>query len=134
MSRKLAREKAMTLIYQMDLSGSRASEAFNNFLENSDTELTSEDIEYIKSCVDGVEKNLNLINSNIEKYLKPGWKINRIAKVDIAILRLGIYEILFRDDVPDIVAVNEAIELAKKYSTDQSKAFINGILNNVIRR
>ncbi|SKA81985.1 NusB antitermination factor [Caloramator quimbayensis] len=133
MSRKLARETAMTLIYQMDLNNSKASEVLDNFFENNDTEFESDDVEYIKSCVSGVEENLNMVNSYIEKYLKSGWKIGRISKVDLAILRLGIYEMLLRDDVPPKVAVNEAVEIAKKYSTEESKAFINGILGNIIR-
>lgn len=133
MSRKLARETAMTLIYQMDLSNSKASEVLDNFFENNDTELEKDDIDYIKSCVLGVEENLQMVNSYIEKYLKSGWKIGRVSKVDLAILRLGIYEMLLREDVPPIVAVNEAVEIAKKYSTEESKAFINGILGNIIR-
>jgi N utilization substance protein B len=69
-----------------------------------------------------------LIESNIT-----GWAKERIAKVDLAILRLALYEIQFRDDIPDSVAINEAIELAKKYSTDESGGFVNGVLGKIIR-
>lgn len=133
MSRKLAREKAMTLIYQMNVNNSNASEVLENFLENNELELSKDDIEYLKNCLEGVENNIQEIDSYIERYLKPGWKMGRIAKVDIAILRLGVYEMLYRKDVPNVVAVNEAIELAKKYSTDESKVFINGVLGNILR-
>lgn len=133
MSRKTARETAMTLIYQMEINNSKANEIFQSFIENNDLDISKEDCEYIKECLDGVENSRDIIDSYIEKYLKPGWKIGRISKVDLAILRLGIYEMLYREDVPNVVAVNEAIELAKKYSTEDSKAFINGILGNVIR-
>lgn len=133
MSRKLARETAMTLIYQMDVNGSKAKEVLESFFDNTELELKKDEIEYIKSCVSGVEENITYINNYIERFLKPGWKINRIAKVDLAILRLGIYEMSIRTDIPDNVAINEAIELAKKYGGDESGSFINGILGNVLR-
>ncbi|RCX16801.1 NusB antitermination factor [Anaerobacterium chartisolvens] len=66
----------------------------------------------------------------MEKYSK-GWKINRISRVDISILRLSIYEIGFRDDIPFNVSINEAVELAKKYSNEEAGAFINGILGKI---
>ena len=131
MSRKNAREKAMTLLYQMEISQSSAEEVLNDFYENNEIKLSTEDIDYIKDCILGIEKNLKVIDGYIEKYAQ-GWKLNRIAKVDISIMRLAIYEMLNRKDVPNPVAVNEAIELAKKYGTDNSAAFVNGILGKVI--
>ncbi|SEF82241.1 NusB antitermination factor [Caloramator fervidus] len=131
MGRKNAREKAMTLIYQMEITNYTADEIIKDFYENNEVKFSDEDIEYIKDCVYGVERNLNVIDSYIEKYSQ-GWKLNRIAKVDLSIMRLAIYEMLKREDVPNPVAINEAVELAKKYGTDQSPAFINGILGRVI--
>ncbi|KRQ86832.1 hypothetical protein ABG79_01323 [Caloramator mitchellensis] len=131
MSRKNAREKAMTLLYQMEISQSSAEEVINDFYENNEIKFSNDDIDYIKDCISGIEKNLNIIDGYIEKYAQ-GWKLNRIAKVDISIMRLAIFEMLKREDVPNPVAVNEAIELAKKYGTDNSAAFINGILGKVI--
>jgi len=131
MGRKNAREKAMTLIYQMEITNYTADEIIKDFYENNEVKFSYEDIEYIKDCVYGVERNLNVIDSYIEKYSQ-GWKLNRIAKVDLSIMRLAIYEMLKREDVPNPVAINEAVELAKKYGTDQSPAFINGILGRVI--
>ncbi|QCX32697.1 transcription antitermination factor NusB [Caloramator sp. E03] len=133
MSRKLARETAMTLIYQMNVNNSNASEVLESFIENSELELSKDDVEYLKNCLEGVENRKKEIDGYIERYLKPGWKMGRIAKVDLAILRLGVYEMLYREDVPNVVAVNEAIELAKKYSTDESRVFINGVLGNILR-
>lgn len=132
MSRKWAREKAMTLIYQVDVNVNKAQDTINNFFEHEEAEMSSEDKEYITECVTGVEENLKEINDLIEKYSK-GWKLNRIAKVDLAILRLSVYEMLKRSDVPNVVAVNEAIELAKKFGGENSASFVNGILGSAIK-
>jgi N utilization substance protein B len=78
----------------------------------------------------GTVENLDIIDELIEKNAK-NWAISRIAKVDLAILRLATYEMLFREDIPPIVSMNEAIELAKELSTDESSRFINGILDSV---
>ena len=72
------------------------------------------------------------LDSLIAKYSK-GWKLNRIPKVNLAILRIAVYEIIFENDTPDSVAINEAVELAKKYSGSDDSAFINGILGAVVR-
>jgi N utilization substance protein B len=132
MSRKSAREEAMKLVYQMSMNNSESSEVLENFYENHEETVTEEEKEYIENCVSGIKNKLGQIDEYIEKYSK-GWKINRISKVDLAIMRLAIYEMLERKDVPNAVAVNEAIELAKKYSGEKSSNFINGILGNVIR-
>lgn len=131
MSRKLAREAAMKLVYQMDINGAESQEVLDSFFENSEEEIDSEDRSYIVNCVSGVKENIKNIDEYIEKYLK-GWKMNRISKVDLAIMRLSIYEMTKRQDVPNIVAVNEALEIAKKFSGEKASVFINGILGKVI--
>lgn len=131
MGRRNAREKLMTLLYQMEISQSTADEVIEDFEENNEIKFNDEDYEYIKDCLRGIEKRLQTLDEYIEKYAQ-GWKLNRIAKVDMSIMRLAIYEMLYRVDVPNPVAVNEAIELAKKYGTDNSPSFINGILGKVI--
>lgn len=131
MSRKLAREAAMKLVYQMDINGIESQEVLDSFFENSEEEIGNDDKVYIVDCVSGVKENIEYIDAYIEKYLK-GWKMNRISKVDLAIMRLSVYEMTKRQDVPNIVAVNEAIELAKKFSGEKSSVFINGILGRVI--
>ncbi|MDR3274296.1 MAG: transcription antitermination factor NusB [Puniceicoccales bacterium] len=78
----------------------------------------------------GAVENLDVIDELIEKNAK-NWTIPRIAKVDLAILRLAMYEMLFRDDIPPIVSMNEAIELGKELSTDESNRFLNGVLDNI---
>ena len=79
----------------------------------------------------GILEHKTEIDEAINTYAE-GWSVERIAKVDIAILRLAVYEILFAEDIPNRVAVNEAVELAKEFSSDKSPSFINGILGKVV--
>jgi N utilization substance protein B len=88
--------------------------------------------EYAVEIIKGTIQHLDEVDNLID-FHTVGWKKDRIAKVDLAILRLAIYEIVFTNEVPDSVAANEAIELAKKYSTDESGSFVNGVLGKVIR-
>jgi N utilization substance protein B len=132
MSRKAARESAMKLIYQMYINSENTEELLNGFYENEEHESSVEDRVFIGNCVNGVKEKEVEIDANIEKYLK-GWKLNRISKVDLAIMRLAVYEMMYGNDVPDVVAVNEAVELAKTFGGDNSPSFINGILGNLIK-
>jgi N utilization substance protein B len=132
MSRKSAREEVMKLVYQIIMNKSSSEEALQDFYENQENELPLEERDYISSCVTGIQENAEKIDGYIEEYSK-GWKINRISKVDLAIMRLSIYEMIERQDVPNAVSINEAIELAKKYSGEKSSIFINGILGNIIK-
>lgn len=133
MSRKLARESAMKLLYQIDIGGAMPEEVLSAFYENYEgKELSPEDQDYIKDCVYGAYQKLQEIDHQIDRFSKE-WKINRIAKVDLAIMRLSIFEMGNRSDVPVTVAVNEAIELGKKFGGDNSSAFINGILGNIMK-
>ncbi|MBZ4662404.1 MAG: nusB [Caloramator sp.] len=132
MSRKAARELAMKLVFQMELTKESAVETINKINELDEYKNLQDQMEYIEDCVKGVDKNKQLIDEYIEKYSK-GWKINRIAKVDLAIMRLALYEMLYREDVPNAAAIDEAVELAKKYGGDNSPSFINGILGNIIK-
>lgn len=133
MSRKTARETTMKLLYQIDISGETPVEVIENFYENFEgNELTEEDKEYIENCVKGTIESLKKIDEIIEKYSKE-WKITRIAKVELAIMRLATYEMTCREDIPKVVAVNEAIELSKKFGGENSASFINGILGNIIK-
>ena len=85
---------------------------------------------YVNDVVLGIEKNKDEILKEIEKNLKEEWKLNRISKIDLSILKLAIYEIKYTE-IPFKVAINEAVELAKKYGEDKSKNFVNGILASV---
>ena len=128
MGRKASREIAMKLLYQLEIQKEDKEEQVSTVLEEND--LTDKDKEYVLDIVNGVQKNISYIDTTIEKYSK-GWKITRIPKVDLSILRLAVFEISFREDIPFNVAINEAVELAKKYSGEEAGAFINGVLGKV---
>ncbi|MCL2165530.1 MAG: transcription antitermination factor NusB [Oscillospiraceae bacterium] len=131
MSRKLSREFAMKLLYQLEIQKGDRDEQYITAIEECETGLSQKDSDYIHDVVYGVFSNLKEIDDDIEKNSK-GWKLQRISRVDLSILRLCIYEIKFRSDIPLSVSINEAVELAKKYSVEDSSAFINGILSSVI--
>ncbi|HHV73734.1 N utilization substance protein B [Thermoanaerobacterium sp. PSU-2] len=129
MNRTQAREWLVKLLYQYDISKLEPQKIFDKFLEDNDPE---DEKDYIENTFFGVIKNVDNIDEKIKKYLK-NWDINRIAKIDLAIMRCSFYEILYSTDIPSSVSINEAVEIAKKYSTEKSPAFINGILGNLVR-
>ncbi|HOV26552.1 MAG TPA: transcription antitermination factor NusB [Pseudobacteroides sp.] len=128
MGRRAARETAMKLLYQLEIQKDDREQQVQYVLEEE--KLTENDKTYINEVIDGVYSKLEEIDRLIENHAK-GWKINRISKVDLSILRLSIYEVCFREDIPFNVSINEAVELAKKYSTDDAGSFVNGILGKV---
>lgn len=130
MGRRASRETAMKLLYQMEIQKSDKSEQIEMALE--DESFTEKDKKYIRNIIDGVNEKVAIIDSIIEKNAM-GWKINRVSKIDLSILRIGIYEILYREDIPFSVSVNEAVELAKKYSNDDAGSFVNGLLAKVTK-
>ena len=92
---------------------------------------SEEELEYINSRITAIKENIKTIDEKIEKCSK-GWKTKRIGKAELAILRVAVYEILFDDDIPDKVAVNEAIELSKVYCDEKASSFINGVLSGLL--
>ncbi len=130
MSRKKARESAMSLIYQMDLNEDFSKESIKTYLENFEHSVAEE--EYVKDASNKIILNLEEIDEYINKNLT-GWTIERLAKVDLSVLRVALYEILYREDIPIEVSINEAIETVRKYSAEDSYRFINGVLGGVIR-
>jgi len=129
MSRKKNREEAFKLIYQTEINKEDYQGQLEYYLAES--EVGPDAAEYITDLVAGVNVRLVEIDSCIKEYLSSSWRIDRISRVDLAILRMGYYEIKYRDDVPKGVAINEAVDLAKKYGSDSSGKFINGILANI---
>jgi len=129
MSRKKARETAFKLIYQTDMNDDVAEEQLSIFYTENNIDEKSKS--YINNVVLGVAKSKGDIDNDLKKYLAAAWTIDRIAKVDLAILRLAYFEIKNIEDVPKGVAINEAVELAKTYGDDQAGKFINGILANI---
>ena len=131
MNRTAIREKAFKLIYSLEIQKYESlQEQINLYFESENIE-NAEAKEYIEDAVLGIEKNKAEIIELIQKNLKSDWKIERISKIDLAILKLAIYEIKYKD-IPFKVVINEAVELAKKYGEDTSKNFVNGILASVV--
>ena len=115
MKRQKSREKAMELLFSMELSKNSYEETIENFVEDYEMNLNTLDIEYIKSVIKTVTDNLEVIDKKIVESLV-NWKLDRISKVNLTILRLAVGEMMFVEDVPGSVAINEAVELTKKYS------------------
>ncbi|WP_308567561.1 transcription antitermination factor NusB [uncultured Eubacterium sp.] len=124
MKRSQEREQAFCLVFQ------------SMFNSDSSLEIYEENIasvgEYARSVADGVSLKTDDLDNLIEKYSKC-WKVKRLPKVNLAILRLAVYEILYVDEVPASVAINEAVELAKKYSGESDYSFINGVLGALVK-
>lgn len=129
MARGEARVAAMQLIYEEMLGGNGGENTLTGLLGFSPS---GDDMDYIGDVVGGVyDKQLEL-DERIEPYLR-NWSLERLARVDLAILRLAAYEMLYREDVPDAVAINEAVELSRRFSTDEAGGFINGVLGSLQR-
>lgn len=130
MNRKLSREKTMELLFGIALSKDTIEEAIEGFTDNYEGNIKEIDLTYVKQVLIGVENNKEEIDKTIEENLH-NWKIDRISKVNLSILRLAAYELLYDKEVPRNVAINEAIEIAKKYSDEKSVSFINGVLDKI---
>ena len=148
MSRRDSREAAVKIIFQNTFTDARLfvskDDLDSDLKENIDIEkmistytesLNEEEIKslderYIKSVLEGIVEKVVSIDEYIAKYSKD-WSIERMSKIDLAILRVAIYELLYKDDIPSSVSINEAVELAKKYSHEDASSFINGILGSV---
>ena len=132
MKRQKSREKAMELLFSMELSKNTYEETIKTFIEDYEMDLKTIDVDYIKNVVKVVTDNLEDIDSRIVNALV-NWKLDRVSKVNLTILRLAVGEMLFVDDVPGSVAINEAVELTKKYSDEKSTSFVNGVLDKVLK-
>lgn len=132
MNRSEIREQAFKLIYSLEIQKKeQLEEQISLYIESNRIE-DKNTINYIEDAVKGIDKNKEDIVEKIEKNLKKDWKIERISKVDLAILKLAIYEIKYKE-IPFKVVINEAVELAKKYGEDSSKNFVNGILASIVK-
>lgn len=131
MNRAKSREYLLQLTYQMHINKESYMETFDSFMDN-DENKDDIDLSFIKVSLKGIQDNQQVIDEKIEAQLV-NWKINRVSKVNLSILRLAIYEIMFKEDIPAKVSINEAVELAKKFSDDKSVSFINGVLDKVYK-
>ena len=131
MNRSQVRELAFKLLYQIEIQKEVNKEDIDLFFENNQIN-SKEAKEYIKDVVNGVSKEAKAIMEEIEKNLKKDWEIDRISKINLALLKLAIYEIKYKE-LPFKVVINEVVELAKKYGEETSSMFINGILASVVK-
>jgi N utilization substance protein B len=127
--RHLARTCVMQTLFALEFRGGEPKEVLHEVLKDFAPKLTETEFAY--ATLEGVLSNKKEIIKVIQKFA-PEWPVEKIAKVDRAILEIGIYEILYDEDVPPVVAINEAIEIAKHFGDDNSPRFINGVLSSVM--
>ena len=132
MNRSAAREEAFKVLYSLEVQKKEEiKEQLELYLQNEN--ITDKNtVSYINSTIEGIYNNSDTIEQKISDNLKKDWKIERISKVDLALLKLAIYEILYTD-TPYKVAINEVLELSKKYSEESSSNFINGVLASIVK-
>ena len=132
MKRSAIRELTFRLIYSLEIQREEnLEEQVELYLECNEVK-EDEAKEYIKDAIMGINAHIEEIKALIEKNLKADWTIERISKIDLSLLKLAIYEIKYKE-IPYKVAINECLELAKKYGEDTSKNFINGILASIVK-
>ncbi|NLB33084.1 MAG: transcription antitermination factor NusB [Tissierellia bacterium] len=130
MKRKETREEAVKIAYSMDVNKDLNNFDLTNYIEHF--EINDMDNDYLNITISNMIENIE----EIDKYIRDNskdWKINRIAKVDLAVLRIALSEILYNKTIPESVSINEAVEISKKFSNEDSHKFINGILGTVVR-
>lgn len=131
MQRSAMRELAFKLIYEIEIQKESEAEQFDIFVENNEIS-NNQVIEYLKDIRDGISKNSEEINKLITNNLKENWSLNRISKINLSLIKLAIYEMVYKS-LPYKVAINEVVELAKKYADESAPVFINGILASVVK-
>ena len=131
MDRTLAREEAFKLLYSIEMQQDNTEEQIELYIENN--EITDEKMKkYIKDTIIGIRENEEEIEKQISSNLKEGWTLQRVSQINISLLKLAIYEIIYKK-IPNKVVINEVVELAKKYGDDNSRIFINGVLASIVK-
>lgn len=129
--RKRTREIAMELLYQSTMNEKTAEELMDDYFEDNQDDLREDtDLKYLEDVLSGVMAHKENIDKLIENYLV-NWKLSRVSKINLSILRLATYEILYVDNIPNNVSIYEAVEMAKKYSDESSGSFVNGVLDKI---
>ena len=131
--RRQARERALQALYQMDSVGVGPDEALASIMDNADEQDDAAVLHYAEVLVRGVTEHREEIDRIIQEH-SANWRMDRMARVDRNVLRIATFELMHRQDVPHKVAINEAIEVAKRFGTEESGAFINGLLDKVAQR
>ena len=130
MSRRELREQIFKMLFRIEFhEGMEMEEQMRLFLEEEE-EISKEDSEYIRNKYENIVEHLEEIDASINEKAK-GWKTSRMAKVELSLIRLAVYEIQYDEDIPAGVAINEAVELAKKYCNEKAAPFINGVLSKI---
>ena len=124
------RELAFCYVYSQEIQGQNSKSQVKLFLDSTEVE-DGRAREYVKEIASGIKENDEEITNMIAKNLKSGWTIDRISTVDLALLKLGIYEIKYKQ-VPFKIIINEVVNMAKKYGEETSPAFINGVLAKIV--
>ncbi len=127
-SRYKKREQAVLLVFEKLFTDADIDEIADNIIDSRD-EFYSD---YAIECAKAIEEKLSDIDSHISSHLSKGWKISRISRTALAVLRVAVYEMIYVDEVPVSVAINEAVELCKKYSVDDA-SFVNGVLGAIAK-
>ena len=131
--RKEAREAAMTLLYSLGYTPDTVEYQIECFMEEEHVKnFSKKALDYIMDVARGTLDKLPEVDEFIKKYCQD-WSFDRIAPVDVAVLRLAIYEMLYRKDIPRTVSINEAVNIAKKYGHDDSQNFVNGVLGSIYK-
>jgi len=129
--RTKAREYVLQMLYQVDITGGAWQDTLKTFWESNDQgDISAELKGFSAQLFEGVIEHMQEIDKKISKYAA-NWQLERMAFVDRNIMRLGCFELIFREDIPPKVAINEAVELAKKYSGSESGKFVNAILDQI---
>lgn len=128
--RSKAREIALFILYQVEITKSDYQGAFSRYIESEKQPQELADFSF--SLIEGVVKNIDCLDSLIKKYVK-NWEIDRMAVIDRNILRLACFELIFLKDIPPKVSINEAIELAKRFGDVDSPRFANGVLDKIYK-
>ena len=131
MQRSEMRELAFKLIYETEMQKELDLNQLEIFFENHEIEDEQAKV-YLTDIRIGIEKNKEEIDNLIAKYLKEKWSLDRIAKVNLSLIKIAIFEMLYKE-IPYKVVINEVVELAKKYSDDTAPQFINGILASIVK-
>ncbi len=132
MKRRDARKHIFNLVFQTEFQDGENAEEILKTYEMEYADISEDCAGYIKDEYKGIFGNINEIDDIIDRYAS-GWRVDRLAKTDLAILRIGVYELVFSEDIPDAVAVNEAVELSKAFSEEKAPAFINAVLAKVAK-
>jgi N utilization substance protein B len=130
-ARRKARELALQMLYQFDLSGNPPEMIVESFEELQKSKPNTR--EFATKIFHGTVENVAALDDMIQAQAE-NWRLSRMAVVDRNIMRMSVYEFLHEDDTPNLVIIDEAIEIAKKFGTDKSSQFINGILDGILKR